>query len=743
MARIPIYNQGQGPQVRTQAGALSPRVSPAAFASVGQAYQSLGQQVSRAAEIAANFEVKRQDAEANTLLLQLEQEAMQMSTDLSRDGTIRTVDESRARTDAMRQDMLSRVDGLSISSRQKSKIRDNLNNKMTSMFVGVEREAFNRFAADSTEIANSTLDDLVTMAITDPESRGIVLENGFDIIERGRADGLNVYTPEKFLYSITMGETMALVNDDTRVIQDYETEREAIIKREGKYGEHSDAENQKFLTQIESKITYLESDYIDEQEAMFEDGVAFYTLTGENNGQAQKAIDNLDKIGEGAKAEKFRSALLATESILTFQTDNYFSDSTTYQSNLNDLTSEAIATAKDDPSKASEMLEIVNMAKKMQAERQAAIASDPAAYVISAFTKINGRAPTRMQIVRKQEQMGLQVYQIRPYTNAEFKSLKEVLDTASPTAAITELSGFLSGYNPNERRLAMGALMRDGLGAHHNIAMAFPEHPEAASVIQANGPGDAANFKALVDKSDRDSLAAAVTEQLTDFRESISGTGRSGRMKIDAGVTKAILNTAIMFRSQGFSETDAVNKATSIITGNYDFQRVGAGVVRFPNTLPNADVMARRLEAELISDDFGANFVTPAGATQAEKDVFISEIRTKGKWVTTSDDSGVLLLDSTGNVVKETVNENGTEVTRPVTRTFAELGAAVEQTAQEMRDLDQRIEDLILARQEVNRDLAGLVGDERARKKAESAMLLDEINRLKRERSRRRRLGQN
>ena len=128
---------------------------------------------------------------------------------------------------------------------------------MTSMFVGVEREAFNRFAADSTEIANSTLDDLVTMAITDPESRGIVLENGFDIIERGRADGLNVYTPEKFLYSITMGETMALVNDDTRVIQDYETEREAIIKREGKYGEHSDAENQKFLTQIESKITYL------------------------------------------------------------------------------------------------------------------------------------------------------------------------------------------------------------------------------------------------------------------------------------------------------------------------------------------------------------------------------------------------------------------------------------------------------------------------------------------------------
>ena len=172
---------------------------------------------------------------------------------------------------------------------------------------------------------------------------------------------------------------------------------------------------------------------------MFEDGVTF-TLTGENNGQAQKAIDNLDKIGEGA-AEKFRSALLATESILTFQTDNYFSDSTTYQSNLNDLTSEAIAIAKDDPSKASEMLEIVNMAKKMQAERQAAIASDPAAYVISAFTKINGRAPTRMQIVRKQEQMGLQVYQIRPYTNAEFKSLKEVLDTASPTAAITELSG--------------------------------------------------------------------------------------------------------------------------------------------------------------------------------------------------------------------------------------------------------------------------------------------------------------
>ena len=296
-----------------------------------------------------------------------------------------------------------------------------------------------------------------------------------------------------------------------------------------------------------------------------------------------------------------------------------------------------------------------------------------------------------MQIVRKQEQMGLQVYQIRPYTNAEFNSLKEVLDTASPTAAINELSGFLSGYNPNERYLAMGALMRDGLGAHHNIAMAFPDHPGAAAIIQANKSEDAANFKALVEKSDRDSLAAAISEEMTDFSESMSGTGMAGRMAIDAGVREAVLNTAIMFRSQGLSETDAVNKATSIITGNYDFQRVGAGVVRFPNTLANADVMARRLENELISDGFGANFVTPAGASQAEKDVFISEIRTRGKWVTTSDDSGVRLLDATGNVVLEKVNENGTEVTRPVTRTFAELGAAIEETIVQIEDIDAQI----------------------------------------------------
>ena len=95
-----------------------------------------------------------------------------------------------------------------------------------------------------------------------------------------------------------------------------------------------------------------------------------------------------------------------------------------------------------------------------------------------------------------------------------------------------------------------------------------------------------------------------------------------------------------MFRSQGFSETDAVNKATSIITGNYDFQRVGAGVVRFSNTLPNADVMARRLEAELISDDFGANFVTSLAQPKQKRRFHQRNTHTKGKWVTTSDDSG-------------------------------------------------------------------------------------------------------
>ena len=126
MPRIPLYNQGLGPAVKTATGRLSPRASSAAFEQVGLAQAQLGQAITDVSKVAAEFEVARQDAEVDEIADQYSNTIKDSYRELNTQPTT-SIDEYRDAERTLRNGLMDGVDGMGkLGSRQKLNLKDKI-----------------------------------------------------------------------------------------------------------------------------------------------------------------------------------------------------------------------------------------------------------------------------------------------------------------------------------------------------------------------------------------------------------------------------------------------------------------------------------------------------------------------------------------------------------------------------------------------------------------------------------------
>jgi hypothetical protein len=80
------------------------------------------------------------------------------------------------------------------------------------------------------------------------------------------------------------------------------------------------------------------------------------------------------------------------------------------------------------------------------------------------------------------------------------------------------------------------------------------------------------------------------------------------------------------------------------------------------------------LDQRLFEDKYLEGTVMPnkPDATSEETTQYIKEIRFEGRWITSTDDSGVYLVDKLGNMVLKKVPVNGVMTEMPISINFRE-----------------------------------------------------------------------
>ena len=242
------------------------------------------------------------------------------------------------------------------------------------------------------------------------------------------------------------------------------------------------------------------------------------------------------------------------------------------------------------------------------------------------------------------------------------------------------------------RNLAARGARNLGLTAAQNIAISRPGDPRALDLLNSEGVDDkilTAVMKekdvALID------ITKAVDSELEDYQTSYVGdaasgyldqTSTSGRLNSLFEQKQAIYKLTKTYIAAGDDVTQAAKKAAGVITEQFVVEESVDGFVRIPAARAevSSDIMAF-LNRKLKQPGFLENeAIIPGDAGVAEgttletrAGIYASKVRQDGRWQTTDDNKGVILVDDFGNVVMKKVNMFGERGEFPVYYEFADI----------------------------------------------------------------------
>lgn len=153
-------------------------------------------------------------------------------------------------------------------------------------------------------------------------------------------------------------------------------------------------------------------------------------------------------------------------------------------------------------------------------------------------------------------------------------------------------------------------------------------------------------------------LERAVLAELEEFRTTVGGTysqGGTGAAAFLGDVTDTVSRTAMQLMLQGHSANEAIRRAASgLINDRYHF---GDGY-RIPRPSVGGDAYVERVE-QGMDDTMAAlapDLLDPPGSMRdvpedIRRETYLEHVRERGRWITLPDESGLLLIDETGNAV--------------------------------------------------------------------------------------------
>lgn len=303
----------------------------------------------------------------------------------------------------------------------------------------------------------------------------------------------------------------------------------------------------------------------------------------------------------------------------------------------------------------------------MRTARDDAMSVDPVGYMESE------KGPLSVsERINLQRQMGVAEVNIRLASTAEIKSFKEEYGFAENYAEKSRIGNeFIEKFGAGNETMVLRNLINQGvIDVVDNLIIANPDNASMFVVDAANAPTSIESFKQRLTKDQRDSTITAVRAELEEYSNSIIGGGfddvlsRTATDKRAAHVfamSDIVQNTAMYYQSiSNISPEDAAKKAAEAVIGSqYAFTTVNNNQVRLKKGLEAVAEPIGTILQNSISEsnrDYLTSIIdipSKVGVESAITDEeYVSDLIARGRWVTTTDNSGVYLVDQTGNMVR-------------------------------------------------------------------------------------------
>jgi hypothetical protein len=679
MPKIPLYNQGQAGSVKMATGSLGPRAG-AAFEAPGRAFASLGQSVTN---IATQFGLAEKKAET----LRVSNESISTygknADDLVTNPKSRTVSGFDIESGEFRSRALADIDARGdLTSSQKDLVKQNLTRTLDRKFSIGRAAVFNKQQTERADIMNQGIESLISDS-ANKQLRPTVINDIQGLIDASKEQGLAInYDLKGVEFEIAKRDALADTTSNAIGLSELETRRDLILNGEGEYEKYAADERQTLASKYSSRINYLTGAAVAEADAKASDLRAGVAATGDDSG----AIDlsqTYRALGQFDKAEALESDMIIGKKVFSTFDAIKFSP----PEKVNEALRNALAIVRDPKATDSERAENLEVYKQLSTKITAmkqAINDDAVGYIES----IENRTLSVSERIEKQRMLGVEENKIVPFSMAEFKEFKTSIETDDPIFAMQEMDKFFDRYGEN----ALPSAMRNGMTYAQNIAFVNKEKPRAIDLLASTQVEDSVIRDKLKEKNIKETdIEAEVNEELSEWSNSVIGGTSGGMLSRMGGPARynAVMETemavgklAKLYVTRGMSIGDAKKAAANLVTGRYVFKEFNDTTIRIPAVLDTMEdttttQIAAFLEDRLNDNEYlsGTVFFKPGGtdATEAETAQYIKEVSSMGGWVTLPNDTGVYLVDQTGNKVIKRVPVDGKMMEMPVVVDFRDI----------------------------------------------------------------------
>ena len=427
-------------------------------------------------------------------------------------------------------------------------------------------------------------------------------------------------------------------------------------------------------------------------------------VNGEINDNTQKLIKETRNIAlgiddSGVMAKSLDMTLTATNEALDLFDTSKFDNSNEITATLNELNQ--AERNEQDPAKQLQITKKKELFASLHEARAKQIKADPYKYFETQLLKDvqpGQEAPTARDILNAQIEAGVPLADRRLISVAtENNFLKTYNTTTDLDEKRATYQQFFNNFsNEDQNQIVRNMIRRGGITLRDNIFLAEPDNLVTADLFVSASKDVKDQVKKLA-KDDRDSLTTKVRSELADYSESVSGQISTDYDFASQGATTARVNHTINMQNLVYdlagyyyvagdlSIEEAVKKATdNVINRKFDFITPGdgGGVVRLPKSIVgDSNTFEKVLDSVVLNNTEnmqifnGLDVVTPADDLGGN---YLKEVMSRGKFLTKSDNSGVILVDQTGNPVVIRKDTLGGAEDVVFQLSFAEISTAAE-----------------------------------------------------------------
>ena len=427
-------------------------------------------------------------------------------------------------------------------------------------------------------------------------------------------------------------------------------------------------------------------------------------VNGEINDNTQKLIKETRNIAlgiddSGVMAKSLDMTLTATNEALDLFETSKFDNSNEITATLNELNQ--AERNEQDPAKQLQITKKKELFASLHEARAKQIKADPYKYFETQLLKDvqpGQEAPTPRDILNAQIEAGVPLADRRLVSVAtENNFLKTYNTTTDLEEKRATYQQFFDNFsNEDQNQIVRNMIRRGGITLRDNIFLAEPDNLVTADLF-VSASKDVKDQVKKLSKDDRDSLTTKVRSELADYSESVSGQISTDYDFASQGATTARVNHTINMQNLVYdlagyyyvagdlSIEEAVKKATdNVINRKFDFITPGdgGGVVRLPKSIVgDSNTFEKVLDSVVLNNTEnmqifnGLDIVTPADDLGGN---YVKEVMSRGKFLTKSDNSGVILVDQTGNpvVIRKDTPDGVEDVVFQLS--FAEISTAAE-----------------------------------------------------------------